>query len=156
MKIKLIISIIFILSSNLLSQSADDYYHSAAQSYIKANYEQAKQAVAEGIAKYPNDPRLAAIAEKLKNEEEKQNQQQEQQEQEQEQQQQQEQEQQKQEQQEQEEQQQQEQQQQQQQMEEMSKEDAERILDALKEDEKDEQKKRQVKVPANGRVLKDW
>lgn len=41
-------------------------------------------------------------------------------------------------------------------MKEMSKEDAELILNALKEDEKDEQQKRKMKVPANARVLKDW
>jgi len=39
---------------------------------------------------------------------------------------------------------------------ELSKEDAERILDALKEDEKKEQQKRKVKSSGRRRVLKDW
>ena len=38
----------------------------------------------------------------------------------------------------------------------MSKEDAQRLLDALKDDEKEEQAKRKVKVPVRGRRLKDW
>jgi len=38
----------------------------------------------------------------------------------------------------------------------MSKEDAERLLDALKNDEKDLQKKRKAKTSGNVRVLKDW
>lgn len=55
--------------------------------------------------------------------------------------------------------QQQDQQQQQQQAEEenkLSKEDAERILNALKNDEKDIQKKRKMKTSGKRRVLKDW
>lgn len=48
------------------------------------------------------------------------------------------------------------QQQQQQQEQQISKEDAERILNALQNDEKDLQKERQVKGPGKVRVLKDW
>ena len=38
----------------------------------------------------------------------------------------------------------------------MSKEDAERVLDALKNDEKDLQKERKVKTSGRAKVLKDW
>lgn len=58
--------------------------------------------------------------------------------------------------QEQEQQEEQQQQAQQQDQEKMSKEDAERILNALKNDEKDLQKQRQAKTSGNYRVLKDW
>lgn len=62
------------------AQTADDYFHGGAQSYIHAEKEKAKQEVFTGLQKFPDDPKLNGMAGLLKKqEEEKQKQQQQQQ-----------------------------------------------------------------------------
>src|SRR6266478_1223345 len=70
------------------AQTADDYFHGGAQSYIQAEKEKARQEVFTGLQKFPTDPKLNGMAGLLKKqEEEKQKQQQQQEQQEKEQQQ---------------------------------------------------------------------
>src|SRR6266404_3529279 len=64
----------------LRAQTADDYFHGGAQSYIQAEKEKAKQEVFTGLQKFPADPKLNGMAGLLKKqEEEKQKQQRQQQ-----------------------------------------------------------------------------
>src|SRR6266850_2684659 len=64
----------------LSAQTADDYFHGGAQSYIQAEKEKARQEVFTGLQKFPTDPKLNGMAGLLKKqEEEKQKQQQQQQ-----------------------------------------------------------------------------
>src|SRR5882724_2756625 len=64
----------------LRAQTADDYFHGGAQSYIQAEKEKARQEVFTGLQKFPTDPKLNGMAGLLKKqEEEKQKQQQQQQ-----------------------------------------------------------------------------
>jgi hypothetical protein len=68
----------------LSAQTADDYFHGGAQSYIHAEKEKAKQEVLTGLQKFPSDPKLNGMAVLLKKQEEEQKQQQDQQKQQQE------------------------------------------------------------------------
>lgn len=70
----------------LMAQTADDYFHGSAQSFINADIQGAIAQVQQGLAQYPNDPKLNALLQKLEEEQEKQQQQQNQQNQDQEQQ----------------------------------------------------------------------
>jgi len=70
----------------LSAQTADDYFHGGAQSYIHAEKEKAKQEVLTGLQKFPTDPKLNGMAVLLKKQEEEQKQQQQQQQQQQDQQ----------------------------------------------------------------------
>ena len=139
-------------------QTPDDFWHSGAILYINGKFQQAKAEVDHGLQMYPNDPKLKALAEKIKEQQEQEQQQQ----QNQEQQQQQGEEQQSDDQQEQQEDQQNEEQQQQmakaqeEDQEKMSKEDAERILDALKNDEQENQKLRKPIKGGRRTTDKDW
>ena len=142
---------ILLYDSVLFGQTIDDYYHQAAQAYIGGKYNQAIKAVEKGLELNPDDPKLNALNEKLK---EKKNHQQQQpgEDQEKEDKEQQDQS---------EELQSEENQQQQQQAEEkepqeMTKDEAERILEALKEDEKDLQKQRKSTKSGQVRIVKDW
>jgi len=146
-------------------------HYNRGNAYYRLNkYLEAIREYQEALKLNPEDEdakyNLEFVRNKLKNQSQQQNpdQQQQQQQQQQEQQQQQQQqdeqdenEKQDEEQQQQEQEQQQEQQQSQpQDMQEMTKEDAERILDALKDDEKEEQQKRKQQIPVSGRPVKDW
>src|SRR5258706_7842394 len=63
----------------LRAQTADDYFHGGAQSYIQAEKEKAKQEVFTGLQKFPTDPKLNGMAGLLKKQEEEKQQQQQQQ-----------------------------------------------------------------------------
>src|SRR6266568_4534298 len=63
----------------LIAQTADDYFHGGAQSYIQAEKEKAKQEVFTGLQKFPTDPKLNGMAGLLKKQEEEKQQQQQQQ-----------------------------------------------------------------------------
>lgn len=177
---KLLFTLLFLFAGVVTTQAqtADDYFHSGAQSYINADLQSAITQVQEGLNQFPNDPKLNSLLQKLEEEQEKQQQQQQQQQQNQENQEQQEQDQQNQEQQEQEQsEEEQEQEQEQEQNEgqnneqdqpeeqegkpqdarELSKEEAEKILKALAQKEKELLKefKKQKKSDAATHD-KDW
>ncbi|WP_020404357.1 hypothetical protein [Gracilimonas tropica] len=57
-------------------QSADTYFHSGAQAFINADLQQAIQQVQAGLQQFPNNPKLNALMEKLKEEQQRQQQQQ--------------------------------------------------------------------------------
>ncbi|GAB5410236.1 MAG: hypothetical protein BalsKO_26010 [Balneolaceae bacterium] len=174
---KLFFITLFIVSGSLgMAQSADSYFHGGAQSFINADLQGAIAQVQQGLAQYPNDSKLNALLQKLEEEKEKQEQQQQQnqqnqdqQEQDQEQQQNQDQQQQDQEEQENEEQQDQqegeqneqnepqEQEGQAQQPREISKEEAEKILKALAQKEKELLKEFKKQKPQGSATHdKDW
>lgn len=176
---KIITSIIFalLMVSTGFCQTADDYFHGGAQSFINADLQTAINQVQNGLTKYPNNPKLNALMEKLQEEKEKQQQQQQQNQQEQQNQDQQEQQEQEQNQnQEQEQEQQQEQEEQQQsdgqnqkeqnpeemnpeelQSQQISKEDAEKILQALAQKEKELLKEfKKKKTDGSAKHEKDW
>ncbi|WP_194774551.1 hypothetical protein [Pararhodonellum marinum] len=62
-----------------MSQTAGDYFNRSAKQYVNNDRAGAGQLLAEGLQRYPNDPKLNALLEKL-NEEEEQDQQDQQQE----------------------------------------------------------------------------
>ena len=70
---QLIFTLFFILFSGTatLAQSADDYFHQSAQLYTKSKDQYAKKLLDEGLMQYPNDPKLSALREKIKEDEEK-------------------------------------------------------------------------------------
>ncbi len=70
----------------LRAQTADDYFHGGAQSYIQAEKEKAKKEVFTGLQKFPDDPKLNGMAGLLKKQEEEKPKQQQQQQQQQDQQ----------------------------------------------------------------------
>lgn len=165
----LILVVLLLTAQTVSAQSAEEYFHNGGQSYIHSNLQDAISYVNEGLAKYPSDPKLTALLQKLEEEQKKQ-QQQDQQQQNQEENQQNQEQQQDQQQQNEEQQQQQEQQpdgengdeendpqQQAQQMGQMSKENAEKILQALAQKEKEllkEFKKKNTRGSAKHE--KDW
>ena len=72
-KIQLTVFIGFILmnSFNCFSQSVEEYFNISANHYVNARTQQAKQTINEAFKKYPNDPKLKALADKLKEDEKK-------------------------------------------------------------------------------------
>jgi outer membrane biosynthesis protein TonB len=73
-------------SFKIYSQTAARYFDESAHMYVDNKPQQALQKITEGLTKYPNDPQLKALAEKIKEEkkqEEQEKQEQEQKEQEQ-------------------------------------------------------------------------
>jgi len=145
---------------NLSAQTVDDYFHTASNFYVNGKNRQAKESVQTGLQIYPTDKKLNSLAGLIKEEEEQEQQQDSQEQQEGDQQE--DQEQQSGDQDEQQDQQAGEEEQEQQgqavekDKDEMSKEDAERILEALKNDEQDNQK---LRKPIKGRrrtTDKDW
>ena len=138
------------------AQTARGFFDLGANLYIKGHLEQAIQVVNQGLQKFPNDPYLKALAEKLKQKKQQQQQQQQQNQEKQNKQKQ------KQKQQQQKKKQQNDQQKKQQtrqqkgQKKQMSKKEAERILQALKEENK-KFKREHLRVPAGRRQLdKNW
>ena len=166
-------SIVLLITGIIYSQTADEYYHGSANYYINGNYHDAKKNLAEGIIKYPEDKRLRAIAELINEDEQEQRKQQDQNQQGQQQDQKEQEQQQQQDQKEQEQQQEQQQQQQQQDqdkeggqkqeqkavpVQQISREDAERLLQIIEAKEKETLQKLQEKK-AKGRkvpVEKEW
>ena len=79
---KVILLIICLLPVALFAQSAEDYFHNAANFYVNDNKKSAQSIIREGIQRFPNDQKLrnlAAIIEELpepedQNEQDQQNQ----------------------------------------------------------------------------------
>lgn len=65
----------FLLASAALAQSADQYFHNGAQSFINADLQTAISTVQQGLDQYPNDAKLNALMQKLQEEQERQQQQ---------------------------------------------------------------------------------
>lgn len=153
------------------SQTAEYYFHGGAQSFIQSDLQAAIDQVQTGLNQYPNNPKLNALMQKLQEEQKKQQQQQQNQDQQQQQNQQQQEQQQNQEEQQEQENQEQEQsegeEQQEQDPQEMnpedlnsqqiSKEDAEKILQALAQKEKELLKEfKKKKSDGSAKHDKDW
>lgn len=72
---KYLLSLALILVSFLASaQSANDAFNHGAKEYISGNKSLAKQITLAGLEKFPEDPKLNKLLEKIKDEEENQNQ----------------------------------------------------------------------------------
>lgn len=76
----LLLMSVFAFQQHVMAQNAEDYFHDGAQNYISGSLESAIARVQEGLSQYPNDPKLNELLTKLEEEQEQQqNQQQEQQ-----------------------------------------------------------------------------
>lgn len=73
-RLSLIVFLTF-LSLPILAQTADQYFHNGAQYFINADLKTSLDYVEEGLMNYPNNRKLNALYEKLKEEQEKQQQQ---------------------------------------------------------------------------------
>lgn len=157
---RIILLILSILPATLLAQSATDYFHTAANYYVNTNKKAAQSSVKEAIQKFPNDQKLKNLAAKIEElpdpEEDQDQQNQDQQNQDQQDQQDQQNQDQQQQQQDQKKDEMQEKQQQQQQQ--INREDAQRILEAIAQEEKELQEKLQKKERAGNRqrIEKNW
>jgi len=67
------------LASEASAQTADDYFHGGAQSYVFGENKKAEDQVFTGLTKYPDDAKLNGLAVLLKKKEEEQKQQEQQQ-----------------------------------------------------------------------------
>jgi hypothetical protein len=147
---KVILLIMCLFPATLFAQSATDYFHTAANYYVNANKKSAQTTIQEGIQKFPNNQKLKNLATKIeelpdpeddqdqKNQQNQDNQDQQDQEQQQR---------------DQKDQKKDEQQQQQQ----ISREDAQRILDAIAQEEKELLEKLQKKERAGRqKIEKNW
>lgn len=64
--IGLVGGLVLVLSGTpAVAQSAEAYFHEAAQQYVAGNKQAARQAVERGLEVAPSDPRLQALREKL-------------------------------------------------------------------------------------------
>jgi TolA-binding protein len=61
-----------LISSFCFSQNAEGIFHSAANLYINGNNKGAKEVIDNGLKQFPNDPKLNELKAKIKDEEEKQ------------------------------------------------------------------------------------
>src|SRR5690606_3258928 len=59
-------------ASPIKAQSVEDYFNRAARQYVNSDIPGTGQILAEGLDKYPNDPKLNALNEKLKKDQEEQ------------------------------------------------------------------------------------
>lgn len=73
-RISLLISFFIMSSVSCFAQSVEEYFNISANHYVNARTPQAKQTLSEAFKKYPNDPKLKALAEKLKEDEKKEDQ----------------------------------------------------------------------------------
>jgi type IV secretory pathway VirB10-like protein len=132
----------------IFGQSIDDYFHSAAQLFIHAKDTECKKTIDEGLAKYPNDPKLLTLKSKIKDQKKQDDKKQDQQKKDDQQQSNKDQNQDK---------QKQEPTPQQQKQEDMKKEDAKRLIEQFSDDEKDLNKKpEKVGILKNKNIEKDW
>lgn len=76
MKHFLIVTLFFVIGSQASAQSAADYFHGGAKSFINSDLQGAITQIQQGLTQYPNDPKLNALLQKLEEEQEKQQQQQ--------------------------------------------------------------------------------
>ena len=155
----LILVVFCLCSMSAFAQSATDYFHLAANQYVNANKKTAIATIREGIQKFPDNQKLKGLAakiEELPDPEEDQNQQNQQQDQNQDKDEQNQDQQNQQQQQDQKKDEMQEKQQQQQQQ--INREDAQRMLDAIAQEEKELQEKLQKKERAGhrGKIEKNW
>jgi len=172
MKTAALLIVFMFLSAPIAAQPADAFFHNSSNAYIDGQFDVAKRTVQEGLLRYPNDPKLQALLEHLEKQQEQQQQNQNQQQQNQ-QQKEQDQKQNQQQQQQQNQQQNQERQQQDQQSQsdnsgepqnqelkaaQMSKAEAEKILKALEQKERDllKQFKKKSTKPSQAKNEKDW
>ena len=65
-----------LIAVTVQAQDADSFFHRGANSYINSQLNQAIKIVDEGLFQYPNDAKLNALKQKLEEEKEKQQQQQ--------------------------------------------------------------------------------
>lgn len=65
----LLVFFITCLSLGGFAQDAETAFHQGANSYVKGNLQEATQTVASALQKYPSDPKLNSLMEKLKKEE---------------------------------------------------------------------------------------
>jgi Ca-activated chloride channel family protein len=81
MKLRLLISIslLALALQKADAQSADDYFHGGAQSYLSNNVAGARQEVDQGLKLFPDDVKLKKLDELLKQQQQQQSQQQQQQ-----------------------------------------------------------------------------
>ncbi len=140
---KIIVAVGLFISLNSYGQDVTDLFHTASQQFIHGKTDECKQTIATALALYPNDKRLIELRKRIKEEENKNQNNKDQQ---------------KQDQQDKKEDQKQKDQQQQQQNKNISQEDANRILEAMQNEEKELQKKLKMeKVQAQrGKTLKNW
>nr|MBI1230709.1 hypothetical protein [Cytophagales bacterium] len=68
--IALVIPLTVFLAVSAQSQSETDYFNRAARQYVNEDIPGTGQILAEGLQKYPNDPRLNALLEKLQKDQE--------------------------------------------------------------------------------------
>ena len=138
---KVIFLIMCLFPATLVAQSAMDYFHKSANFYVNANKKSAQSSIKEGIEKFPDNQKLKDLASKIaelpdpeddQNQPDKDKQNQEQQEPD--------------------------QQQQQQQQQQISREDAQRMLDAIAQEEKELLEKLQQKERSGHRpkIEKNW
>lgn len=78
MKTILVLIFTVLSASASFAQSADDYFHNGAQSFINADLQTAINTVQQGLDQFPNDEKLNALMQKLQEEQERQQQQQQQ------------------------------------------------------------------------------
>src|SRR2546426_9960187 len=73
---KALIASLLLIPCCLLAQTAEDYFHGAAQFYVFGQKQRAMTEVATGLSRFPNDPKLNGLAGFMKKKEEEQKQQQ--------------------------------------------------------------------------------
>src|ERR1044072_7921052 len=77
MKLRLLISISLfaLVTQKICAQSADDFFHAGAQAYLTNNTTTAKEQVEKGLKLYPDDIKLKKLDELLKQQQQQQQQQ---------------------------------------------------------------------------------
>jgi cell division protein FtsN len=65
------ILLLFGIYSAASAQGAQTYFNSSASHYVHGRNQQAIQTLSEGLKKYPNDPKLKELLDKMKEEEKK-------------------------------------------------------------------------------------
>lgn len=68
MKTIITLILLSVLTLNGYAQNAQTYFNSSASYYVKDKKVEAMQTIRDGLAKYPNDEKLKALAEKMKQE----------------------------------------------------------------------------------------
>src|SRR6478735_4896932 len=66
MKTIILLAVFSVVALTSQAQSAQAYFNSSANYYVKDKKVEAMQNVRDGLAKYPNDEKLKALAEKMK------------------------------------------------------------------------------------------
>jgi hypothetical protein len=67
-----VLGALFACCSVLMAQTESDYFNRAAKQYVNEDLAGTGQILAEGLGKFPNDPKLNALLEKLKKDQEEQ------------------------------------------------------------------------------------